>query len=426
MVANANTTQSGDITRLWCKLVLPMIRTSSPYRTYLPRAGYPILVWVTLFPNPCEQTPRTPQDKSPVEAPVPPAPAPTTNTAPERLDPEPSREEEVAVTPEDETVGETTAGSSLFPPVTGPPLGPTVDQVPLLPRLPKPNCNPSLSVGSPTKGELQCGVPLPPSAPGLRSNPIRPNPRAGYGTAHLVRALLHAAKTVAEIYPNSTLWVHDISHRRGGWISHHRSHRAGRDVDVMFYLLDDHGHPRQSKAIPIGPDGRGTDYGDLLDPTDDIPVQFDVPRTWAFLQALAQDPRTWIHRVFIAEHIRTQLLEHAAAVQAPQRAVDQIAHVTCQPANPHDDHMHIRFYCSPEDIDAGCLDTWPVYPWHQRRLARLGKTSNPAPAPRPRPARPKRAFNPQDLPPMHESVREFLEQRHQWASKPHPGRRYCP
>ena len=44
----------------------------------------------------------------------------------------------------------------------------------------------------------------------------------------------------------------------------------------------------------------------------------------------------------------------------------------CQPGFPHDDHMHIRFFCSPDDIEAGCLDTAPIFPWQKQSLKAAG------------------------------------------------------
>ena len=39
---------------------------------------------------------------------------------------------------------------------------------------------------------------------------------------------------------------------------------------------------------------------------------------------------------------------------------------------PHDDHMHIRVFCTAEDVSAGCEDTHPIYPRHRARLADAG------------------------------------------------------
>jgi penicillin-insensitive murein endopeptidase len=128
------------------------------------------------------------------------------------------------------------------------------------------------------------------------------------------------------------------------------------------------------------------------------------------------------------------LLAEADRVRAPAAARERFAMVSCQPGTPHDDHIHLRLYCSPDDIAAGCLDKAPIYPWHKQALAALGlapvmeKVGR-----RSRLARDgdvakrttTRAQARTRAGPMHRNVRAFLDEREQWAKMPHPGRPYC-
>lgn len=281
----------------------------------------------------------------------------------------------------------------------------------------------STSMGGPNNGTLVGGVPLPFDAPGFFSNPRRPNDTAYWGTVEAVRSILRAASVVDRDLPGGTLFVNDIGFREGGRIPHHGSHTAGRDADILFYLLDTDGAPRPGLGVPLGPDGTGTDFGDLLDPADDVDVALDVPRTWRVVQALLEDDDALVQRIFVVEHLRTLLFAHANAIGAPEAARIRFEEVTCQPGYPHDDHLHVRFFCTDEDLGLGCADGAPMYPWRRAQLRAAGvEPVRPAPIPR----SPRAAPAPEpEPPPMHERVRAFLDFRESWASAPHPGRPYC-
>jgi len=285
----------------------------------------------------------------------------------------------------------------------------------------------STSVGGPNDGSLRGGVPFPRHAPGARLNPRRLSPGGHHGTVEMVQALLRAAKVVHDELPGGEMTVNDLSFAEGGPIPHHGSHRAGRDADVLFYLLDREGNPIPSKGVPLDTRGRGWDFNDLMDPEDDVRVKIDVPRTWRYLQALAEDEQSNLQRVFVAEHLRTILVAHGKRVRAPRAARQRVELLTCQPGTPHDDHFHFRFFCTPEDMAEGCLDSPPVYPFRRQQLAALDLS--PAIAPprrrRPRSKTTSRAKARTDAGAMHWKVKAFLDLRETWSKQPHPGRPYC-
>jgi penicillin-insensitive murein DD-endopeptidase len=299
----------------------------------------------------------------------------------------------------------------------------SVDELSVLMRLPS---NASRSIGGPLDGALEGGVAFPARGPGFERPPRRPEAR--FGTVEMVRGLVRAASRVHESMPGSTLVVHDLSLESGGPIARHDSHRAGRDVDVLFYLLDTNDRPIPAVGAPLGPDGRGVDFRDLADPADDFHVKLDVARTWAFLEQLALDEEAGLQRVFVAEHLRTLLVRHAEKIGADRKALGRLSDMTCQPSTPHDDHLHLRFFCSPSDVETGCEDASPVYPWRRAALKKHGLVPRPH---RPRSDRPRsKTVSAEEARaaagPMHADVVAWLEKRKAWLKPPKTGRAHCP
>ncbi len=286
----------------------------------------------------------------------------------------------------------------------------------------------STSIGGPNDGRVEGAVALPLEGPGFRSNPRRPNTDAVFGTVEMVQALVRAAAVVNEEMPGSILFINDLGFREGGPIAHHGSHRAGRDVDVLFYLIDRHGEPMEPVGAFLDARGRGYDFRDLATPRDDVLVRMDVPRTWRFVQALLEGDRADdVQRIFIAEHLRTLVLAQAERAGAPRAVRDRFADITCQPGYPHDDHLHIRFHCTPDDIAHGCEDTPPVYPWRRARLAELGLEPVIHRPRRDRPRAPTTSVEEAraSAGPMHTRVLEWLERREAWMRPPRTGRPFC-
>lgn len=284
----------------------------------------------------------------------------------------------------------------------------------------------STSMRNPNDGRLVGGVPLPLTAPGLEFSRKR-DPAARYGTVEVVRALVESANTVHEELGGLPVTINDLSYQSGGPIPRHRSHQSGRDVDVLFYQLGPNGQPIESVGAFFDPDGIGVDFRDLADPTDDVVLRLDVPRTWRFVRALIENEGANLQSIMVAEHIRTLLLEYAHAIDAPALAIERFEQMTCQPHYPHDDHFHFRFYCSLDDIAAGCRDSKPLYPWRTRALEEAGVE--------PLPLLPKRTAALAETVtheearkaagPLDPEVERWLDRRKAWRDKPKPGRPYC-
>lgn len=290
----------------------------------------------------------------------------------------------------------------------------------------------STSLGAPGGGTLDGSVALPQHGPGFSFNTLRPE-QARFGTVELVQTLIRAAAIVERELPGSGLVVNDLSLQSGGKIKQHSSHQSGRDVDILFFMLDASGSPVPAVGVPIDPQGEGIDFRDLVNPDDDLPERIDLPRTWAFVQAMLETSGPLVQRIFLAEHVRKLLLEQARKVGAPEQWRKRFDMLTCQPEVPHDDHMHVRFYCSAEDQTAGCIDTPPTYPWRIADLKLAGlkpRIENAADRLSRRAEVAERTTSVQEAKqkagPMDKKVVEFLARRDHWVKKPHPGRPYCP
>jgi penicillin-insensitive murein endopeptidase len=289
----------------------------------------------------------------------------------------------------------------------------------------------STSQGGPSSGHLLGGIALPDRGPGFYFNPIRPA-QARYGTVELVQAIVRAAAAVERDLPGSSLTVNDLGLEAGGPIAQHGSHQAGRDADILFYMQDVHGQPVPAVGVPIDPHGKGVDFKDLSVRDDDQPEQLDRARTWHFVAALLEATQDAVQRIFIVEHVRSMLLAEAKRVHAPATIIQRFEDVTCQPEAPHDDHLHVRLYCTPEDMALGCLDSPPTYPWRLQALQALGLKPLLASTHRNQEesdARARRTTTPAEARKkagaMHADVVKFLAEREAWIKRPSPGRTYC-
>ncbi|MGM0578358.1 MAG: penicillin-insensitive murein endopeptidase [Myxococcota bacterium] len=214
------------------------------------------------------------------------------------------------------------------------------------------------SVGTPQDGALRDGFRIPVSGAHHHfAGPVR-----GRGTqwASLdVAALLaRGARTVEERVPGPPLVLGDASVRGGGPVARHASHRSGRDVDVLFYVRDGEG-----RRVPAPGFRHFDDRGECTD--DGCDLRVDVPRTWWLVRTLLASRRPAVQWIFVSDGLREHLLrwarrrgEHPAILRRAERVLRQPSDGAA-----HDDHLHVRTYCSPRDRADGCEDTGPRWPW---------------------------------------------------------------
>ena len=94
---------------------------------------------------------------------------------------------------------------------------------------------------------------------------------------------------------------------------------------------------------------------------------------------------------------------------------------------PHDDHLHVRFYCTPEDMAGGCEDSAPTYFWRAQALRERDLSPVINHPRRDRPSAPTTSSEEAraSAGPMHARVTEWLTMREAWERQPHPGRTFC-
>ncbi len=216
------------------------------------------------------------------------------------------------------------------------------------------------SVGLPYQGVLAGGRELPLQGPGYR---VAKPPGRNFGTPSLVSTIEYAAAEVARQRPGPPLDVGDLSARWGGQITNHRSHRSGRDVDLLFYVTTVAGAPIESLGfVPFGADGLAQAHGG---PHGDRYIRFDLERNWLLVKALVTAPSSEILWIFVSRPVEALLTEYALARGEDPELVWHAESVMLQPRNalPHDDHFHVRVACSPDETVAGCEDGGPRWPW---------------------------------------------------------------
>jgi len=214
------------------------------------------------------------------------------------------------------------------------------------------------SIGLPHRGVLTNPAVLPPEGPGYKL--LTSNDR-NYGTPRFVATVKRAAEAVARERPGSTLVIGDLSARHGGKISSHSSHRSGRDADLLLYMTTLDGAPvAPSGFVHVGADGLAFDEGPKRW------LRFDVEREWLLVKALVEDREARVQWLFVSRPVEAMLIEWARARgesgETIVRAMDAMQEPG-PPAQSHDDHIHVRVACDPDEIAAGCEPTGPVRPW---------------------------------------------------------------
>ena len=188
----------------------------------------------------------------------------------------------------------------------------------------------------------------------------------GYGTDELIALIQESAQAVAQEFPGATLQVGNIGRAHGGDIPYSVSHNSGRDADLAFFALDGDGAPIDTPdMLSFTDEGRSIEYDGFY--------RFDVSRNWSVVRALIESEAADLQYLFISNGLRSMLLSHARSVGAAASTIARAEALLRQPGvdNPHNDHLHLRVYCSAEDIQAGCKDTGVMHAWAPARRVRV-------------------------------------------------------
>ncbi len=190
--------------------------------------------------------------------------------------------------------------------------------------------NPPQSVGTPNRGKLKNGMPLP-EGDAWRLRPVR---RRAYGTHTTVTSLVQAFESYGERFPDGPkIRVGELAKAGGGRVAPHASHRSGRDVDIGYIF-------------------NGEDDGENRWPRMNE-RNFDAAKNWYLIQEILASGN--VQTIYISKKLQKLLHKEAAkTLPAEQLAAlfeyprtEASPHAVLQHWRGHDDHMHVRFACEP-------------------------------------------------------------------------------
>ena len=228
----------------------------------------------------------------------------------------------------------------------------------------------SVSMGKPSNGYLVDAKRLPDSGEGFKTQAIWKARGNRYGTDELLDLITGVGRRMARQVSDVKLVVADLSSQGGGaakaW---HHSHQSGRDADLVYYMRGPDGKPWEADAMhEFGPDGKAK---------DGTGISVDIPRTWLLVKALVTAPEARVQWVFMFEPIAAKLVEHATQIGEPEALIARARMTLKQPGDSarHDDHLHVRVYCSDRDKPFGCVDIGPMEIYAEREVEDAARTS---------------------------------------------------
>lgn len=191
---------------------------------------------------------------------------------------------------------------------------------------------PTISMGSPNRGKLRNGMPLP-EGPAWRLRPVR---HRVYGATHTISALVQAFEVYGEQHPEGPkIRVGEIAKRGGGRVAPHSSHRSGRDVDIGYIAY-------------------GADDGENRWPTMSE-RNFDAEKNWTLIKAILDTGQ--VQSIYVSKKLQKLLhreaakhlgaAELASLFEYPRTAESPRA--TIQHWRGHSNHMHVRFKCEADN-----------------------------------------------------------------------------
>lgn len=162
----------------------------------------------------------------------------------------------------------------------------------------------------------------------------RMRPSRAWGTPELVDLLIDTAAEVQFLRPDADRYVvGDLSTRRGGTLSGHRSHKGGIDADVGLYFHDGQQHA----------------HG-FLEP---VAAAFDTETNWLVIRTMLESGI--VDRILVDQRYVDKLRRHAieigdldsdeASAVFPRDKRDWWKPGVVHHAAGHRDHLHVRVRC---------------------------------------------------------------------------------
>lgn len=193
------------------------------------------------------------------------------------------------------------------------------------------------SVGRADRGKLINGMQLPRARGYHRRRPTR-----AWGANHTIFHIRNAVRTVRARFPKvHDLAVGDISSRKGGKLSLHKSHQSGRDVDLGFYFT------RRPKGYPKS----------FIEGTR---KNLDMRANWALFKAFADtaDAPSGVEKIFLDYELQEVFYKWAQERKVKKKTLDKMfqyphgrgaSRGIFRHEPGHDDHIHVRFKCPQGD-----------------------------------------------------------------------------
>ena len=216
----------------------------------------------------------------------------------------------------------------------------------------------SFSIGDTRDGYMINGQPLPSPSLIIRQHPVQYERGLIYGTQNLIKVLMDTAQTMQKKFPGTIMYMGNMGAREGGDIPYSISHNSGRDADIGFYYTDEKGkffHPNHLYKINRNLQTR-TEEGKTL--------TFDLEKNTTLVETLLTHPKINLQFIFLAKYIRNAVQKELVRRGASEDLLNRFEQVV-QAQAAHNDHFHIRIYCSNEDICAGCIDKSLIHEWQE-------------------------------------------------------------
>jgi len=218
------------------------------------------------------------------------------------------------------------------------------------------------SSGQAAAGQLEGAFDLPLAGAGYRFYGPVAQRQAHFATLELAALIARAARVLAAEVPGPPVVLGDFSREHGGPLRRHASHQSGRDVDVIFLARGADGAAVEAgRFAHYDGDGRCVDA--------DCTWTFDTERNWWFVRTLLASRTPAVQWIFVSAPLARRLIAWAEAQGEHPTLLARARKVLRQPTGsaPHDDHFHVRIYCShgvlPADANSACADTGPRWPW---------------------------------------------------------------
>jgi penicillin-insensitive murein endopeptidase len=181
----------------------------------------------------------------------------------------------------------------------------------------------SMSVGQANGGALVNAVQMPQGEQWRLLEPA-----SAWGTQETIDSLVRSINKVNEQFPGGPqVLIGHISSKHGGYLSPHKSHQSGRDVDIGYYY-------------------RGAQPRGFYRATAE---NIDLEKTWAFLKTLIKGEE--VDMIFIDVLIQRMLFDYALKHGEDEAWLDAIFQSRRKVTRPivrhvkgHVNHFHIRFY----------------------------------------------------------------------------------